>query len=181
MGSDDREGFERHRLHVPKEDLPKDSPFIRGHGLEDLDMWVHASLEHGKWLTDLAQRADVYWSTTWETAANLHYAPLIGLAPLATIPHSLWPPTFSDIKHGDSGRWKRYALNDLFATRPLVWIDDCAIEYDIEHWRGEMPTLVIVPDDWVGLTQEQMKLVDEFVAEQTIKLAQEGLDRSPER
>ena len=172
---DGLEGFEVHHLHVPKEDLPKDSPFLLGHGHRDLDLPVRASLTHGRWLTALRERADIYWSTTWETAANPHYAPLIGLEPLATIPHSLWMPTFSDVKHGESGRWKRYALNDLFGERALVWIDDCAIEHDLEQWRGEMPTLVIRPDEEVGLTAEQMEAVDQFVDAQLLKLKQAEL------
>jgi len=181
MGPDNMAGFSRHRVLVPKEDLPHGSPFLLGHGREDLDLWVHASQEHGRWLTALRQRADIYWATTWETAANLHFAPLIGLAPLPTIPHSLWLPTLSDIKHGESGRWKRYALNDLFAGRPLVWIDDCALDDDIKRWRGESPTLVIIPDEEAGLTRAQMQKVDWFVAKQSIGMVQESPDSSLER
>jgi len=157
------EGFEAHHLHVPASDLPQGSPFLRGHGREDLEMDVFVSREHGRWLNALAEKADIYWATTWETAANLHYGPLLGIGLLETIPHSWWMPTFSDVKNGDVGHWKREALRDLFADRPLVWIDDFAYDEGLEFWRGSAPTLVIVPDGTIGLTREQMEQVDQFI------------------
>jgi hypothetical protein len=68
------EGFASHVVHMPASDLP-DFPFVRGHGRKDLKVPVLVSATHAAWIADLRERVDVYWSTTWETAANLHYAP----------------------------------------------------------------------------------------------------------
>jgi hypothetical protein len=165
------EGFVIYRVSMPARDLPQNSPFLRGHGHEDLEAPVWVNPRHAEWITELRKRADIYWSTTWENAANLHYAPLLGIEALPVIPHSVWPATFSDVKHGDSGHWKLYALSDLFQDRPLVWIDDAASRIETKYWRGKTPTLVITPDDWVGLTQADMERIDQFVDAQIELLA----------
>lgn len=81
--------------------------------------------------------------------------------------HSRWPATPSDIKQRDTGHWKHYALNDLFGERALAWVDDQAQAHDTLYWRNAKPTLVIVPDPGIGLTREDMKRIDQFVARQT--------------
>lgn len=160
--------FVAHSIRLRVSDLPEDSPFLRNRTDEDLPQSVLVSNRHAKWLKNLVQKADVYWSTTWENAANVHYAPLLGIENLEVIPHSKWPATFSDIKHGDAGHWKHYALNDLFSERALVWVDDQARTEGIDYWRKGKPTLVIVPDGRVGLSQEDMGRIDKFVTEQTL-------------
>jgi hypothetical protein len=47
-----------------------------------------------------------------------------------------------------------------------VWVDDQASAQSTFGWRAGKPTLVIVPNASVGLTTEDMRRIDLFVARQ---------------
>lgn len=147
-----------------------ESPFVLGGGLRDVTVRVRVNPAHGEWIRDLLARGvEVVWATTWERAANACYAPLLGLPPLplgveyvADCASGAWP---GDRRGATSDEWKAAALRWRFAGRPLVWIDDTSAAWaDERNWRDGAPTLVITPRDDVGLTAEQMREVDGWLA-----------------
>lgn len=161
------DGFTEHPLTMPSETLP-DTPFLRGYGREDLTGRVRASTAHGAWITDVRQRAHVVWATTWEHAANTHYAPLLGIAPLEVgVSCQTHPPRFGYMKNRNSAAWKAEALSELYRGRPVIWIDDHAGGYTRQGYgrlRTGAPQLVIAPDPDIGLTADHISQVEDFLA-----------------
>ncbi|WP_396668489.1 hypothetical protein [Microbacterium sp. R86528] len=73
----------------------------------------------GAWLRDLLARGiDVVWATTWQHAANEHFAVPLGL------------PELPIAVSGEGSRllgsssWKSIQLSRQFDHRPLLWVDD---------------------------------------------------------
>lgn len=116
----------------------------------------------------------VGWATTWEHFANEVFGPLLGLPelPLAVEFHA-------DVKNGHhrprmyelgAGEWKSDALWNRYRDRPLVWIDDGASKLARIDMRGNpidrgAPALSIRCEGEIGLTQDQMQQVDDWLAE----------------
>jgi hypothetical protein len=160
-------GYTEHELTIPTADVPN-SPFVRGRGQRDLNLLVRVNPAHGRWITSLLNRGvDVVWATTWERAANLHYAPLLGIPTMplgceveVDIATDVFVPRMASQQH----EWKTAALRHRYAGRPLVWIDDSAALPWIADgsWRDD-PTLVIAPESDEGLTQAQMRSVDSWL------------------
>ena len=117
-------GYVEHKVHAPLGVVPE-SPFIRGYGREALSTTVRVNPDHGRWIDSLLEVADVVWATTWEEAANVCIAPLLGIDPLPVgISVEKNPPMFSHVRSGDSSGWKSMSLADEFRDRALVWVDD---------------------------------------------------------
>lgn len=118
-----------HELVIPVADQPR-SPFLRGGGQVEMRLTIHIDPALGPWITALREHADVVWATTWENAANVHLAPLLGIDPLpVAVSVAEHPPRFGYVKNADSAGWKASALRDQFPGRPLVWVDDNAWGY----------------------------------------------------
>jgi hypothetical protein len=158
-----RPGYTAHSVSIPAVDMPA-SPFVVTPRGDTLDLVVRTWSVHRDWIIGLRRRADVVWSTTWEHTANKVYAPLLGIEPLAvaitTVTH---PPRFGDVRTGNAGSWKHMALYDTYQGTPLIWVDDKAYR-DTEFTDWDAPSLIIAPDPRLGLTEEQMAQIDEFVA-----------------
>ena len=153
-------------VRVPSQQVPR-SPFIRGHGLRDLEVTVRLNSAHGEWIQRLLEHVDVVWSTTWEHLANDVIAPLLGIGPLEVATSVAdWPPTSEQAKNTDSAAWKAGVLADRYRDRALVWVDDGAEEYRLlgDKWRHRVPTLVLVPDPSSGLTRDQQVAVEAFIS-----------------
>ncbi|MDH6135687.1 hypothetical protein P3T37_005104 [Kitasatospora sp. MAA4] len=92
-----------------------------------LDFRVLLSARHGEWLRELGQVYELCWATTWEEDANIHLAPLLGLAPLPVVRFAGYRPQPGD---------PRVRLMELFSGakwapllrhangRPFAWLDD---------------------------------------------------------
>jgi hypothetical protein len=130
---------------------------------------------HARWIRSLLDRGvDVGWATTWEHFANEVFGPLLGLPelPLAIEFHA-------DVKNDHhhprmyglgAGEWKSDALWNRYRDRPLVWIDDDASNLARIDMHGNpidrgAPALSIRCEGEIGLTQDQMQQVDEWLAE----------------
>lgn len=122
-----------HHVHVKKDDLP-DSPFVRGHGQKDLHLWVSLHPDHGAWIRSLLNRGiEVAWATTWENAANVHLAPLLGVPELpVAVCAKKHPPRFGWVKDGLVAEWKASVLGEFYSDpdTALVWADDMAGRFD---------------------------------------------------
>lgn len=150
-------------------------PYLRGHGAETVTGRVLVNDAHGRWIRSLLDRSvEVGWATTWEHFANEVFGPLLGLPelPLAIEFHA-------DVKNGHhyprmyglgAGEWKSDALWNRYRDRPLVWIDDGASNLARIDTRGNpidrgAPALSIRCEGEIGLTQDQMQQVDDWLAE----------------
>lgn len=104
--------------------------------------WTSTAL--GAALAELAQVAEVYWCTGWESEAALYGAALGLDAP--------WVP----IGAGGAGRmWKLSAVDKILPDRPVWWIDD---EHDdsSRQWAAGraacgVPMVVVACDPNAGI------------------------------
>ena len=64
-----------------------------------------------------------------------------------------------------TAEWKVAGLQTAFAGHPLVWVDDFGYDREGESRYGDPPApmLVVAPDEYVGLTEEQSAEVLDFV------------------
>lgn len=153
-----------------------DSPFINEDARNLLRLVIRHHRDHSTWINDLLNRgAQVYWATTWEALASVYLSPLLGIPPLPLACEyavdraaGLVDPAW--LADEQQPLWKAAAITHRFAGRPVVWIDDKAIELE----RDE-PTLIVRTEETIGLTRAQMAAVDEFVTAHAIK------DRTPTR
>jgi hypothetical protein len=186
--SSDQPGFELFEVTVMEGSLP-DSPFVNPLVVPGTVLSVRLSKVHAEWITSLREVAEVVWATTWEHAANELLAPLLGIEPLGVIEHSTVPPTFSQWRNGEVASWKFESIDAHVGDRPLVWVDDQA--WGFTQWNdpdpparsrflvdvdegdegdevgrpySKAPSLVVVPDERVGLTDADRSRIDEFVA-----------------
>lgn len=189
----DNNGGVVHSLAVKKEHLPK-SPFILSKGEKDFEIQVTLVPAHGEWINSLLARGhEVVWATTWENAANVYLAPLLGIPSLPLgVSIKDHPPKFAWAKGGDSAAWKAHALGERYAdpSTALVWVDDSAGRYDrdstistrdmllAEGWTEEElaemgpfysyfirsgPTLIVVPP--TRTREGNRGLTDEHIAD----------------
>lgn len=161
-----------------------DSPFFRSsHGV-DVQGSVFLVPGVGAWIRQMLEVADVVWATTWEDLANEVVAPLLGIDPLPVACRvAEHPPKFGWVRNGNPEAWKADVLAQRFAGRPLAWVDDLAWAYDLRRygdadegarvlfdWRATRgsapaPTLVVVPDERVGLTEAEMGRIGRFLTD----------------
>ncbi|MEI6624160.1 MAG: hypothetical protein WCP28_19885 [Actinomycetes bacterium] len=142
--------------------------YLRSHGQRNGAITITVDPAHGPWIRSLLDRGvDVVWSTTWESAANVVYAPLLGIPPLPVVPLVSPPPHHK----GGSPEVKCLDLALTFPGRPVVWLDDHS-QYlqgpghnDLRRRPGFWPTLIprIYPD--MGLTQQVRDEVDAWLAQ----------------
>jgi hypothetical protein len=165
-----RDGLAAATLHVPAG--TSENPFFAG-ARRAIDVSVRFDPSVVEWVHQLHQRAEVVWATTWEAAANI-FATAAGLpAAVVGADSRTHPPRFGYVKDGDSAAWKADALADMYANRPLVWVDDLATRHRRDlYWRHPDDvdkTLVVVPEQHVGITPDHMHVIDAFVERWTVK------------
>ncbi len=150
--------WQRHRLVMRAETLPKSS-FLRGYGERDLKVTVHVNPEHGAWIRELRERAEVMWCSTWQHAANIHLSPLLGIPAMPAL--DLQDSPLGLHIAADSAGAKRWDLGHLCSGgRPVVWVDDLADErYPLAGGRG----LPVSTDPAHGLTQAEQLRVERFL------------------
>ena len=115
--------------------------------------------EHGAWLTELARDFDLAWATTWEDQANTVIAPLIGLPARLPVAEVGWRMYNYDKVEG---------IVALVGDRPAAWIDDepgwAGNEWAKERRARGVPTLLLVPNQKVGLTRAHVEALQAFAA-----------------
>jgi len=155
-------GFELHMVELDRDNWPQ-HPYIRPlpPGTGPVTHAVVVSRAHGEMVRSwLAAGACVVWATTWERAV-LRNASLCDLPDLPVLEIS---KVLADRPH-HTADWKVAGLQAAFPGHPLVWVDDFGGDLRGESTYGQPPSpmLVVAPDDWVGLTQEQSDDVLGFV------------------
>jgi hypothetical protein len=110
-------------------------------------------------------RVEVRWLTTWCDKAAELLAPELGL-PLTCVVEGT-----RELVTGRASWWKAQAATRVLAaddTRPVIWTDD-DLSYGNRagelEWLRHYPstTLLISPDPCVGLTDEQLDRIEEFL------------------
>jgi HAD domain in Swiss Army Knife RNA repair proteins len=101
------------------------------HPRRPLQVWLHPS--HGALLLGLAAdlTAELVWLTSWNHHANDWIAPAIGLPPLPVI--NVAPP--AGVRPATQ-HWKRPAVAEWAAGRPLAWLDD-EFQADDARWAAD--------------------------------------------
>jgi hypothetical protein len=111
----------------------------------------------GEHLRDLGEIYELAWCSGWEEKANEHLPRALGL--MGELPHLVF-----DRRPGTGSHWKLEAI-DAFAgaERPLAWIDD-AHNAATATWAETRPgpTLLVVTDPPVGLTDEHVDALRAF-------------------
>lgn len=108
-----------------------------------------------------SDRAEIQWLTTWETDANVHFAPGVGI----THRFEVQPRTYEGWD-----RWWKAERMQMFREAnpdtPIIWTDDEIYDYlevrSVKALVGEN-ALVINPWHYMGLTSESLKMIDEFI------------------
>lgn len=114
-----RPPYREYLVEVATADLP-DSPRVHRPSADVVTYRVRVPSVYPVWLAELAELYDLAWATTWEHLANVHIAPLLGLAGLPVVAFStLSPPRFSEA----TGDWKWRVLCK-HGRPPFVWVDD---------------------------------------------------------
>jgi len=117
----------------------------------DSKYMIRTSMSLGQSLLELG--FDIHWLTMWYTHANVHISPLVGF------PSDLPVAGKHDPSHED---WKYDAVlaHWLDTAEPFVWIDDYAIPDSAEYQFPD--SLLIRPNPWTGITQEDINLIHEW-------------------
>lgn len=157
------EGFEAYLVELDRDNWP-DHPYIRAlpDGPGPFLHGIVVNRAHGQMVRQwLEAGALVVWATTWERAVlrNAHLCDIPDL-PVLEISKVLTGPL-----PNRTAEWKVAGLQTAFAGHPLVWVDDFGYDREGESQYGDPPApmLVVAPDEYVGLTEEQSAEVLDFV------------------
>jgi hypothetical protein len=121
-------------------------------------LWLSRSM--GRLLRDLG--IEIRWATTWADEANEKISPLVDL------------PTDLTVTCRPSLSWSRFKWAAIEAEvekerRPFVWIDDEAIpsQTEVREWATGLGVrcLLIKPDPYMGIRQDDIRLIEEFIRE----------------
>ncbi|MFI6163079.1 HAD domain-containing protein [Micromonospora haikouensis] len=123
-------------------------------------VWLHP--DHGTWLRELAQRADLLWCTSWEGIASTWIAPRLGL------PDDL---PWIDLGHGGGIRFGRQIklapLYRAVGARPVAVLDDEFGGRDpdeaAERTATGNQTLLVPVDAVTGLQRHHVDLVHRWL------------------
>jgi HAD domain in Swiss Army Knife RNA repair proteins len=111
----------------------------------------------GARLERLAPAFEIVWATGWEDRANERLPEILGL------PGELPFLTFDGQARFGTAHWKIEAIDRYAGDRPLAWVDD-SIDGTCRTWAGERraPTLLVVTESAVGLTDEHVETLVEW-------------------
>lgn len=112
-------------------------------------------------------RVRVVWCTTWGRGANGEFAHRVGIkGPFTSVGEP--PPGAWTGAHSETW-WKSEAITAYLEKHPevrrIVWTDDDHSAWDTAHVVEGREALVICPDPATGLTDEDMKRIEEFLRE----------------
>ena len=120
-------------------------------------------LEHGTWLTGLADCFDLVWATTWGESANRAIGRRLGLRELPYI----------DFDFGEmprSGTRKLTQVARYVGDRATAWVDDELYEDAVAWANGrDSPTLLRRPSPGVGITKADVNALLAFSAAQNLR------------
>lgn len=105
-------------------------------------------------LSRLADRFQLVWATGWEEKANEY------LVHILEMPEELPVLTFDGRAVFGSSHWKLDAIHEYARGRPAAWIDD-NLDDRCKAWAAdrEEPTLLVVTDKDLGITDEHVELL----------------------
>ncbi len=127
--------------------------------------WVWYSAENGRRLRELEDRFDIVWATMWEHDANDVIAPLHGLGQYPVIMFSTRPMDWGDAGDLEFNTYKLPSVMEFIGDRPFAWVDDHLWEdafYWAEQRDKEIPSLLIRPQPYEGITEDTFEQLTEF-------------------
>ncbi len=140
----------------------EDRPDGEFHLVDGLHHYIGATA--GARLTRLAEAFELVWATGWEHRANEHLPTLLDL-PGKELPTL----TFDEQPMWGTVHWKVSAIDRYAADRPAAWIDD-SLDVRAEKWakNRQAPTLLVLTESAVGITEEQVERLLGFAADASI-------------
>jgi hypothetical protein len=138
--------------------------------------------EWAEWVDGLAEHGDVVWATMWQRFAITDFAPATGIG-LGIADYI----DFDRHHRSDLGRrtgsgvggYKQPGVEAYVGDRPFVWIDDDIrpeqVVWAMERNLAGIPTLLLVPDPAVGLTADDVRMVQAF--REIVERAEDSLTR----
>lgn len=122
----------------------------------NVDGTVHCIREAcGGHFRRLAAHFELVWATGWEERANEHLPWILGL-------EGEWPTlSFDERPVWGTAHWKLAPIDRYARGRPAAWIDD-SLSDECYEWaeRRSEPTLLVHTDPAVGITPEQVDLLE---------------------
>lgn len=111
----------------------------------------------GERVNRLSVSYEVVWATGWEERANEHLPHLLGLDGHY---HTL---SFDEAPRWGSAHWKLSAVEHFAGNRPAAWIDD-NFNDACRDWAQQRPapTLLVDTDPAIGITDEHVRLLEEW-------------------
>lgn len=143
-----------YEVTIKTKDLPP-SPFLAHHKKEE-EKIVSVNIDPicKIMLQLLGLHYQFAWATTWEHAANIYWAPLLGLDELPVIAHSDVLPKFSE----DIGSWKMQTIEPFIADKCAAWIDDAAWYYtDAYSLESDKDFFVVAPYSTRGIQNDHFE------------------------
>jgi hypothetical protein len=103
-------------------------------------------------LARVAERYALGWATGWEEKANEYLVHILQMS------SELPVLSFDGRARFGTTHWKLEAIDEYAGGRPAAWIDD-NLDEACRQWAGERraPTLLVVTDSGVGITDEHVE------------------------
>jgi hypothetical protein len=138
--------FQEHLIDVPRDEMPR-SPFVSATSADVVSFRVRLDNSLDGLLAELGEHYELVWATTWESLANKHLSPLLGLGELGTVELSLESASDSEVFHRQISAWKWRSLMRYAGGRAFAFVDDDAGELSglYPPGRGLWP-IVVVPE-----------------------------------
>lgn len=129
--------------------------------------WLNFSAKQGARLTELREKTDLVWHTTWQAGTLVRIlTKLLGWEDTPVLHPITW-----DYNRPDVGWWKSPVAERFILERQqrFVWIDDDleagTREFDTLGWVVEsgLDHLLVCPTWELGLTPHELDLIEEWV------------------
>lgn len=111
-------------------------------------------------VSELSERVEVHWCTTWSGLANDALAPALGLP---QFPVDAMPLTAESVSWNESW-WKFLVFKDYVrAGRQVIWTDDDIPTTLLKEYKGHERALVLRPNTSTGLTKHDLDRIERWV------------------
>jgi hypothetical protein len=101
---------------------------------------------------------EVRWLTTWGALANNLLAPVIGLPEFTVVAEMPFRQSWYEA-------WWKFDAAKIVAEedRPVIWTDDDLLfDFEAFEWVVDLGFLPVVPDSREGLTNENLRRIEEY-------------------
>lgn len=114
-------------------------------------------------VSELSERVEVHWCTTWSWDAADKLAPVLGLP---SFPVDAMPIPGKSNLSWEEDWWKFHVFKDYVrAGREVIWTDDDIPSLTLREYKDHETALVIRPNTRTGLTQHDLQKIEGWLNE----------------